>query len=269
MNFCKLAETNPATEINILLHQNDLGMKEEDYNIVWLSYSTDSKYGKKFLAQKDFSLPWLIFSDSDEPVKHFKTLPEYHLLAGILLGYSPNRMDDSLDMHTVMLALEHLANFFKFDSLEIFLLDSCCVVGTEHGYIAKMKALFVSSFLLQDSSKIKSDLIIAIWCYLNSIPENEIDLAYFKTIYSALTEIDFFEIKEEAIPIVIISDFLVSKFLKRKSATGNSFETVVALMEGNSDFIEGLHQIRDELLTSPIVAVNFMISYFIEFSKNK
>ncbi|HOZ14248.1 MAG TPA: hypothetical protein PK784_05630 [Tenuifilaceae bacterium] len=243
-------------------------MKDENYNIVWLSYTADSMYGIKFRAQKDFSLPWII-SNSDESENQLKALPEYQLLVGILLGYSPNRMDENLDKPMVMLALEYLAKFFKFKSFESFLLDSSCLIGADYGYTAKMKSLLLSSFLLKDSSKIKSDLIIAIWCHLDTIPEHDFDLAYFNTIYTTLTEVDFFEIKEEAIPIMIISDFLVCKFLKRKSATGNSFETVVALMEGNSDFIEGLHQIRDELVTSPIVAVNFMISYFIEFSKNK
>jgi len=174
---------------------------EKKYSLIWLPCGENNHLDERFFVPNyRKSLPFLIEEELPKPKL---ALSEKNLLWGILIGLYDiqpnNKYCIDTDKPTLLYLLDVLGNGFGFKSPEKMILDVAYYFGQEKKYFLNQKVLKVGTMLIENSSKIKSDLILVNWEILAIDKNNNQILEEILSLFYAINLDDIIEGAKETI----------------------------------------------------------------------
>ena len=226
--------------------------ENENTTTVWRCCDCNSLLAERFhVPAYEGVLPFLLSGDVDDAVSYMKSndLQEEHLLKGILYGlyefdYYPKPWQPKKDRETLLFLLDVLKKGFGYDNQEIMVLNVAENVRKEYGNGTSRIVLEVGNILIQQSSKIKSDLIIDLW---EVICKRENNSELLERIVILFIQIDLSEIKSFAKEIVCFYSFCALVFLKKADRLETFLQKVIHPNVENDQIMDAVHM----LLASP------------------
>ncbi|HZS05494.1 MAG TPA: hypothetical protein VFD58_11710 [Blastocatellia bacterium] len=192
----------------------------EPYNIVWQPFSVDSPIAKRLGSKEQVYLPYFIDGESLKELQGKRPVPlnEFGLLRGILASYfdvSPYLpLGTDTIQHHLEVVIHDLTNVFKFKSTEKMILDTSAILRDKNGPWVSRAALQTGMRLIPDSSFIRSDFIMDVWCLLKEEKphQQQISLDEITRAYSGL---DLDTVLAGARELLLFANFVSLSFLGR------------------------------------------------------
>ncbi len=186
------------------------------YLLKWILCDESNQLaGKFYMEGYPYSLPFLLREEeADLPVSE---LQERHLLFGIFVAlhahYTASRKETPVFVPDILIAfLEIARQGFSEESLEKLILDVAFTFHNEGNGRLTMKVLEVGKILVENSSKILSDLIT---CYWELLQEEGASENWFEKILEIFEQVDLDDISTGGRELICYAGLCSTVFLQR------------------------------------------------------
>lgn len=191
-------------EIQDLLNSmnKEESLEQESFTILWQECGENSEYAKRFnVPNFDGHLPFFLSGEEVSKIgsEDGVLLTERHLFLGILYGLNIAGEGSVRlrvkDEKVLIDLLDILREGYGFETLEEMILDASARIRKINGSHPNQLILETGNKLVPNSSKIKSDLIMALWA---EISDKEDNIELLEKIPVLVEEIDVKEIHVNA-----------------------------------------------------------------------
>lgn len=202
----------------------------ERYIILWQKCKRNSHLSKRFYVPSyEGYLPFFVSGKELEKLENKQNieLKEMQLLKGIMYGlyefeHSPkNSWFQKKNRETLLSLLDFLGNGFDFDNPENMFLNVAHHVRKKNGNSASRIILETGKNLIQESSKIKSDLISDLWTKFSKQKESRVLL---HEIITLIDQIDLSEVCPGAKELICYYGLCALVFVKDNSEISKNLQ---------------------------------------------
>ncbi len=194
-----------------------------NYAICWIIFNKASDIGKRYNIQGDISLPHFVSKKDCKKIKDKKHIQvnESNLLFGLLLRYfyvPPLTITHKIKPYFNIILADILKEFqkdFGYHTTEECIGVIATTLKQEYGYIVSYQVLKTGVELVPESSKLKSDLVMTVWCGLVEAEQLEDKKKYFSEIIKYFTDIHFEDIDSRFIEYLIYAYFTSLWYFKK------------------------------------------------------
>jgi len=223
----------------------------EPFSMFWLPVGDNNRH---YLVPNDYygQIPWFIWGKKLEKYKATNRLElaEECLLKGILYGLSPNtlKLGAIYEEDVFLTILDKLQQGFHQKDREELILNVAYDIKTKNGILVALEIFRTGMYLLPESSKIKSDYIMALW---EKSCENKDNESIYKEILELIPSIDLTTIFDSAKECICYYGFCSLFLLKHDTKLKHDTNQYIKQYIDGIITIDEIQSKIDELLNNP------------------